>query len=114
MLIAENRHPALAKRRERRLSSSAMPQKQYDGLTDTELLLLLDMCLSAEKRCDGRIAEATRLSRQTRVAYLKPLKRHYALLREKLLSILHERGRTSEQISHHLSQLPHQRSIEPE
>jgi hypothetical protein len=90
-----------------------MPQKEHYRLTDTELLLLLDMCLSAEKRCDERIADAIRSSHGDRIAYLQPLKRHYTHLRENLLSILHERGRTNEQINSHLAQLPHQRSIEP-
>src|SRR5688572_7184209 len=33
---------------------------QDSGLTDTEILLLLDMCLSAETKCDERLADAIR------------------------------------------------------
>jgi hypothetical protein len=86
--------------------------KQHNQLSDTELLLLLDMCLSAEQKCDERLAEAIRTFQGTRLSYLQQLKRHYAELRQNFLDILHERGRTEAEIQHQLKLLPERDSLE--
>ena len=83
-------------------------------LSDTELLLLLDMCLSAEKRCDDRIATAIRQQNGGQLSYLQPLKQHYQNARTGILAVLFERGHTQEAIDRQLHQLPQDRpSIEP-
>src|SRR5688500_3323489 len=62
------------------------PESQFrlpeSGLSDMEILLLLDMCLSAETKCDERLAEAIRGYKGASVSYLQQLKQHYANMRE--------------------------------
>jgi hypothetical protein len=77
-----------------------------NSLTDTEILVLLDMCIGAEKLCDERLAEAHRLEQRTRVSYLDRLKEHYAGMRKNFFATLHARGRTEAEIQHQLKQFP--------
>ena len=72
------------------------------------------MCLSAETKCDERLAEAIRGYKGASVSYLQQLKQHYANMRENFLAILHERGISQEQLQNQLAaHFPDRPSIEP-
>jgi hypothetical protein len=84
------------------------------GLTDMEILLLLDMCLSAEAKCDERLANAASGFHGVSVSYLLQLKQHYANMRKHFYAILDERGISAEQTQTHLADhFPERPSIEP-
>ena len=87
---------------------------QDSGLSDKEILLLLDMCLSAEAKCDERLAEAIRSYQGVSVSYLQQLKQHYANMRQNFLAILHARGHSQAQLQEQLAaHFPDRPSIEP-
>ena len=86
---------------------------EYSGLTDIEIVILLDMCLVAEKRTDERLAEAIRTYQGTRVAYLQQLQQHYRHMRENFFVALGERGLTNEQIQQQLAHVRDDPSGEP-
>jgi hypothetical protein len=96
------------------VSPEAQSGLEQSGLTDMELLLLLDMCLSAEAKCDERLAESIRGFKGASVSYLQQLKEHYANMRRNFLAILHERGISQEQLQTQLeAHFPERPSIEP-
>jgi hypothetical protein len=75
-------------------------------MSDTELLLLLDMCIGAEKKCEARLTEAIRTFQGTRVTYLEQVIKHYSGMRENFLRILHDRGCSKDDIYRKLEQFP--------
>jgi hypothetical protein len=81
------------------------------SLGETEILVLLDMCAGAGKLCDERLVEARRLDQRMRISYLQRLKEHYGSMRANLFAVLHERGRTDEEIERQLKQFPERPSI---
>jgi hypothetical protein len=86
-------------------------QKPPNRLSDPELLLLLDMCVNAEQKSEERLADAIRTFQGTRVSYLEQLIKHYAGMRENFVRILHERGRSADDIQHQLKQFPERPSL---
>jgi hypothetical protein len=90
------------------------PRLEESGLTDMEILLLLDMCLSAEAKCDERLANAIRGYQGVSVSYLQQLKQHYANMRKNFYAILDARGISAEHTQTQLADhFPDRPSIEP-
>jgi hypothetical protein len=77
---------------------------------DIDILLLLDECLAAERRCDERLEQAIALGHGTAIAYLRDLKRQYAKTKANLLADINHRGASDEEIMEEISKL----HIDPE
>ena len=72
---------------------------------DIDLLLLLDECLAAERRCDERLKEALALGHGSAITYIRNLKRFYAKRKADLLAEINHRGATEEDILKQLAKL---------
>jgi hypothetical protein len=79
-----------------------MPRKV---LSDSDILLVLDMCIEAEQKCDRRIAIAIRNRQGASIEYLQVLKRQYASMKQHLLAEINQRGASDEKIRSQLGNL---------
>lgn len=72
---------------------------------DIDLLLLLDECLAAERRCDERLKEALALGHGSAITYIRHLKRYYAERKADLLAEINRRGASEEEVLKQLAKL---------
>jgi hypothetical protein len=79
-----------------------MPRKV---LSDSDILLVLDMCIEAEQKCDRRIAAAIQSRQGASIEYLQVLKRQYANMKQHLLVEINQRGASDEEIRAQLGNL---------
>lgn len=79
-------------------------------LTEHQVLMMLELCLEAEGRCDERIATAREKGEYTTAAYEVQLKEQYENMKARLLDEMKYQGATTQDLHDTLRQIG--RSVE--
>lgn len=74
-------------------------------LSDREILLLLDRCISAEQKCDAREAEALAAGKTSLASYVKRLRQQYSTMKENLLSQMTGEGTSTQDLHDQLQKI---------
>jgi hypothetical protein len=75
------------------------------GLSDTQILLLLDNCLVKARQCQERELEAEGRAEYSRVQYLRKLRAHYTAMQETLQDQIFRKGVTPAELAQRLARL---------
>lgn len=76
------------------------------ALTDTQILLLLDICLDAEQRCDEREKFARAVGHVQKAEYVVQLREQYASMRQAFLEEIKRAGMNTREQHQKLHPLP--------
>ena len=79
-------------------------------LTSDQVLMMLELCLDAEERCDERIAAAREQNDYTTAAYEVQLKEQYENMKGRLMEEMRVAGATTQDLHSMLQQIG--RSVE--
>jgi hypothetical protein len=76
-------------------------------LTEQQVLMMLELCLEAEERCDERISAARQKEDYSTAAYEVQLKEQYENMRARLLEEMRFEGATTQDLHDMLQQVAH-------